>query len=53
MNITLVDSQAALKQKTGSNVMVRGPAYKRDIGDLRESPSLTVLAFRVQLWVRS
>jgi len=27
MNITLVDSQAALRQKMGSNIMVRRPAY--------------------------
>jgi UDP-N-acetyl-D-glucosamine dehydrogenase len=31
------------KSIKGSNILVLGLAYKRDVDDLRESPSLTIL----------
>ena len=43
LSSTPPSAQPALKSIKGSKILVLGLAYKRDIDDLRESPSLTII----------
>ena len=41
------------KSVNGARVLLLGVAYKRDIGDVRESPALDVLRLGLECWIES